>query len=66
MAKDLLQTLLDLEKENKTSEIEAIINRKDLAGDPVLEYYLAHLYYIGYIYCMACLVYKRKNRQDYI
>ena len=50
MAKDLLQTLLDLEKENKTSEIEAIINRKDLAGDPVLEYYLAHLYYIGYIY----------------
>ena len=50
MAKDLLETLLQLEKENKTSEIEKIINSKDHQGDPVLEYYLAHLYYIGYIY----------------
>lgn len=50
MEKDLLQTLLDLEKQNKTDEIQQIIKRKDLRGDAVLEYYLAHLYYIGYIY----------------
>ena len=50
MEKDLLQTLLELEKQNNTAQIQKIINRKDLRGDAVLEYYIAHLYYIGYIY----------------
>ena len=50
MEKDLLQTLLDLEKQDNQAEIQQILKRKDLRGDPVLEYYLAHLYYIGYIY----------------
>ena len=50
MEKDLLQTLLDLEKQDNQAEIQEILKRKDLRGDPVLEYYLAHLYYIGYIY----------------
>ncbi len=50
MEKDLLQTLLDLEKQNNSSEILKILKNKDLQGDAVLEYYIAHLYYIGYIY----------------
>lgn len=50
MEKDLLQTLLDLEKENKIEEIQSILKDKQYRGNPIIDYYKAHLYYIGFIY----------------
>ncbi len=46
---DLLQTLLDLEKIKDETAIKELIADPENAG-PVLDYYIAHLYYIGYIY----------------
>ena len=47
---DLLQTLLELEKNKDVEGIKDILSNKELEKTPALEYYLAHLYYIGFIY----------------
>lgn len=69
MANDLLKTLLDLEKKQDIPAIEEIIKDPQYENDPVLEYYLAHLYYIGFIYeknLEKCLQHLRASAiQDY-
>ena len=50
MANDLLTTLLNFEKQNEVDVIKRIISAPENQGNPIIEYYLAHLYYTGYIY----------------
>ena len=65
---DLLQRLLELEKNGDVKKIKAIIADPKNAG-PVLDYYIAHLYYTGYIYekdLDKCLQYLRASAlKDY-
>lgn len=64
MAKDdLLQTLLDLEKNGDVETIKAMIADPNNQG-PVLDYYIGHLYYVGFIYekdSEKCLQYLRAS-----
>ena len=48
--KNILQTLMSLEKANKEKEIIKIIDSHKYDKNPAFLYYLAHLYYTGYIY----------------
>ena len=64
MAKeDLLQILLELEKNGDVESINSLISDPSNEG-PVLDYYIAHLYYTGFIYekdMEKCLSYLRSS-----
>ena len=48
--KEIFKTLMTLEKEKKDKEIVKIIESHRYDNNPAFQYYLAHLYYTGYIY----------------
>ena len=48
--KNILQTLMSLEKAQKDKDILKIIESHKYDTNPAFLYYLAHLYYTGYIY----------------
>lgn len=65
---DLLQILLELEKNKDTASILELIKDPKNQG-PILDYYIAHLYYTGFIYDKdpeKCLQYLRASAlKDY-
>ena len=48
--KNILQTLMSLEKAQREKDILRIIESHKYDKNPAFLYYLAHLYYTGYIY----------------
>ena len=67
--KDLLQYLLQLERDGKTEEIQKIIESRKYEKNPAFLYFLAHLYYTGSIYKKniekAVTYLKEASKKDY-